>query len=123
MTAAGVGHFHEIIGAQSSGGWLGYITYGQTQHYNYGLSLLGNLGAIIVYATLGLISLLFLTNFRLGEWIRTWLDKEYVKAKPEPKSAEESALEKRARELEKQAKKLQEEVGAVRSRRGPAARA
>jgi S-DNA-T family DNA segregation ATPase FtsK/SpoIIIE len=57
---------------------------------------------------LSLISLLFLTNFQLGEWIRRFLQKEPAAA--EPKSADETALERRARDLEKQAKKLQEEV-------------
>ena len=58
-----------------------------------------------------LISLLFLTNFRLGEWIRTFLKEEKAIAElAEPKSAEEIALERRARDLERQAKKLQEEV-------------
>src|SRR5258706_7105045 len=113
------GKFHVIIGAQSIGGWLGWLTYCQTQNHNFGFSLLGPLGATIVYSALGLISLLFLTNFRLGAWIRAFLDEE-----PQPESAREAtkakdkiiigadevALERRARELEKQAKKLQEEV-------------
>ena len=74
-------------------------------------ALLGSIGATIVYATLCLISLLFLTNFRLGEWIRGFLEKVPPgRAEPKPESAEEGALERRARELEKQAKKLQEEV-------------
>ena len=102
------GKFHETIGSQSCGGWLGFATYGQTQYYNYGFCLLGIVGAVIVYATLCLISLLFLTNFRLGEWIRRLLNKEPAAAEPE--SADEIALERRARDLEKQAKKLQEEV-------------
>ena len=70
------GKLHETIGAQSIGGWLGWLTYGQTQNRNFGFSLLGPLGATIVYAALGLISLLFLTNFQLGEWIRALFDKE-----------------------------------------------
>ena len=109
-----LGKVHENIGSQNAGGWLGYATFGQTANYNFGLSLLGSLGATIVYATLCLISLLFLTNFQLGEWIRAFVDRE----KPEksaleklaPKTNEEIALERRARDLEKQAKKLQEEV-------------
>ena len=108
------GELHKIIGSQSIGGGLGFVTFGQTQNYNYGFSLLGSLGATIVYVTLCLISLLFLTNFQLGEWIRAFLDKQ----KPEksaleklaPKTNEEIALERRARDLEKQSKKLQEEV-------------
>jgi S-DNA-T family DNA segregation ATPase FtsK/SpoIIIE len=107
------GKIHESIGSLSAGGWLGFLTFGQTPRYQYGFSLLGTAGAIIVYLALGLISLLFLTNFRLGEWIRGFLEKVPTTAadtEAEPKSADEGALERRARELEKQAKKLQEEV-------------
>ncbi len=102
------GSFHESIGSLSAGGWLGYMTYGQTAHYEYGLSLLGTLGATIIYVTLGLISLLFLTNFRLGAWIRNFLEKEPIQAKAKP--PEEMVLERRARDLENQAKILQDEV-------------
>jgi len=110
MDNAGLlGKIHEGVGSQSAGGWLGYATYGQTQSYNYGFSLLGPLGATIVYATLCLISLLFLTNFRLGEWIRALLQKEKLE-KAASSNGDEDALERRARDLEKQAKKLQEEV-------------
>jgi S-DNA-T family DNA segregation ATPase FtsK/SpoIIIE len=109
MDNAGLlGHLHENIGSQSAGGWLGFVSYGQTPHYEYGFCLLGRVGATIVYATLCLISLLFLTNFRLGDWIRRLLNKEPAEA--EPASADEIALDRRARELERQAKKLQEEV-------------
>lgn len=97
-----------LIGA---GGFLGYLTFGQSDRYNWGFSLLGNIGATIVYSALCFISLLFLTRFQLGDWIRSRIERlssdEIV---AEPKSAEEGALERRARELEKQAKKLQEEV-------------
>jgi len=109
MDSAGwLGKLNENLGSQSAGGWLGWATYGQTQHRQYGFCLLGRVGATIVYATLCLISLLSLTNFQLGEWIRRFLQKEPAAA--EPKSADEAALERRARDLEKQAKKLQEEV-------------
>jgi S-DNA-T family DNA segregation ATPase FtsK/SpoIIIE len=104
------GTLHETIGAQSIGGWLGWLTYGQTQNRNFGFSLLGPLGATIIYAALCLISLLFLTNFQLGGWIRAFFDKSSPVAETEQKSPEEIALERRARDLEKQAKQLQEEV-------------
>jgi S-DNA-T family DNA segregation ATPase FtsK/SpoIIIE len=104
------GKFHEIIGAQSIGGWLGWLTYGQTPNRNFGFSLLGPLGATIVYSALCLISLLFLTNFQLGEWIRALVDKKSAPVETEKKSVEEIDLERRARDLEKQAKKLQEQV-------------
>ncbi len=111
--AGWLGKVRESIGSLSAGGWLGFLTFGQTPRYEYGFCLLGTAGATIVYAALCLISLLFLTNFRLGEWIRGLLEKVPItgaNAEPEPKSAEDGALERRARELEKQAKKLQEEV-------------
>ena len=103
------GKYHDLIGAQSLGGWLGYLTYGQSRHYEYGFCLLGGIGAAIIYAALGLISVLFLTNFQLGYWLRGRLSRD-----PEEdafKSADEIALEKRARELEKQKRKLEEQVG------------
>jgi DNA segregation ATPase FtsK/SpoIIIE, S-DNA-T family len=104
------GKIHETIGAQSIGGWLGWLTYGQTPNRNFGFSLLGPLGATIIYSALCLISLLFLTNFQLGEWIRALVDKKSAPVETEKKSAEEIDIERRARDLEKQAKKLQEEV-------------
>jgi S-DNA-T family DNA segregation ATPase FtsK/SpoIIIE len=104
------GKIHENIGAQSVGGWLGWLTYGQTPERNFGFSLLGPLGATIVYAALCLISLLFLTNFQLGEWIRAFFDKQSAASETGKKSPEEIALERRARDLEKQAKLLQEQV-------------
>ena len=105
------GNLHVNIGTLSAGGWLGYLSYGQTQNLSFGFSLLGPLGAVIVYATLALISLLFLTNFQLGKWIRLLLQKKSADAAvEEPQSADEAALERRAHELERQAKKLKEEV-------------
>ena len=98
------------INAHFAGGWLGYLSYGRLSQYDYGFVLLGRLGATIVYAALGLISLLFLTNFQLGHWIRTLLQKEKTASEDPFKSAEEFALEKRAMELEKQKRKLEEEV-------------
>ncbi|HEX4645256.1 MAG TPA: DNA translocase FtsK 4TM domain-containing protein, partial [Verrucomicrobiae bacterium] len=80
----------------------------------------GRPGATIILLTLYLICLLYLTNFRLGEWVRSLtagppggLDG------PGPASGEttneEKILEKRARELEKQARKLQEQVEKARA--------
>jgi len=105
------GIFHVSKGITSAGGFLGYLTYGHTKNWDFGFYLMGNVGAIIVYAALGLISLVLLSNFRLGDWIRAlWVDEEEA-AEDELKSEEELALEKRAKELEKQKRKLEEEVG------------
>src|ERR1051325_2972979 len=54
--------WRESIGSQSAGGWLGYVTYGDSPHYQWGFSLLGPVGATIIYIALCLISLLFLTD-------------------------------------------------------------
>jgi S-DNA-T family DNA segregation ATPase FtsK/SpoIIIE len=101
------------INADFAGGWLGYLTYGRLARYDYGFVLLGNLGATIVYAALGLIAALFLTNFQLGNWIRALVQK--IKSAPadEFKSAEEIALEKRAAELEKQKRVIEAQVEKV----------
>ncbi|HTV62745.1 MAG TPA: DNA translocase FtsK 4TM domain-containing protein, partial [Verrucomicrobiae bacterium] len=104
-----MGRVRESIGSQSAGGWLGYASYGQTANYNFGFSLLGPIGATIVYATLVLISLLFLTNFRLGDWIRAVVKREEA-GEAGVKTEEEKALEQRRRDLDERAKKLQEEV-------------
>ena len=101
--------------APYAGGWLGYLTYGRVSSYDYGFVLLGRLGATIVYAALGLISLLFLTNFQLGFWIRALMQKEKAAPADGFKSAEEIALEKRAAELEKQKRKIEQEVEKVSS--------
>ena len=92
------------------GGWLGYLTYGRLNQYDYGFALIGPIGAPIVYAALGLIAALFLTNFQLGNWIRALMHKEKSAPEVETKSTEEIVFEKRARELEKQRRALELEV-------------
>src|SRR5258706_10018336 len=93
------------ISASSTGGFIGWFLY------SYGFWMLGAIGAGIVYAALDLISLLFLTNFQLGEWVRrVWAARPKVAGGAPLPSVEEEVLEKRARELKKQAKHLEEEV-------------
>jgi S-DNA-T family DNA segregation ATPase FtsK/SpoIIIE len=105
------GRFHLAKNVLSAGGFLGYLTYGQTRNWEFGFCMLGPLGATIVYSALGLISLLFLTNFQLSLWIRSLWTKEESSPEDAFKSDEELVLEKRAKELEKQKRKLEEEVG------------
>ena len=105
------GDWHTVIGAPSLGGFLGIFSYGQTEKYNIGFSMMGPIGATIVYGALGLISLLFLTNFRLSDWIRALIpEKTEKKISAEEPSPQEEVLARRARDLEKQAKQLQEQV-------------
>jgi S-DNA-T family DNA segregation ATPase FtsK/SpoIIIE len=98
----------ESLGSQSAGGWIGYFTYGDSPRYQWGFSLFGPIGAMIVYITLCAISVLFLTGFQLGEWLRTKFVKSETAASAS--SPEEAALERKARDLQKQAKKLEDEV-------------
>ena len=84
--------------APSAGGVLGLALN------QYVFLYFGRPGATIVFATLYFISLLFLTNFQLGEWV-----KAFARRRSE-QSAEEQALEDRARALEKQARKLQDQM-------------
>ncbi len=97
------------LNAPSAGGLLGHIMNSLVfGHF-------GKPGATIIFSTLYLISLLFLTNFHLGPWLRS---RVATKPKSEPAeesddrnwSAEEKALAKRARDLEHQARKLQEQL-------------
>src|SRR5262245_42528122 len=62
----------------------------------------GTVGATIIFMMLFLISLLFLTNFQLGEWMRkVWARRaEAVTGM----TADEQTLERRARELQKEKK-------------------
>ena len=100
-------HVSRNLGTSSAGGIVGIWLK----------QLLGNFGrpgATIIYLTIYAVSLLYLTNFKLGVWLRTLFDK-----KPEgveKMSPEERELEKRARDLEKQAKKLQEQVERTKSK-------
>ncbi len=100
-------HAKEPFFPSGAGGLLGETTFGQTPTYNYGFSMLGSIGATIAYLALGGVSLLFLTKFELGAWLsRLW---ENWRAPAGMTNAEEAALERRARDLEKQARKLQQE--------------
>ena len=91
------------LNAPGPGGLIGMLL---NQKYAFGL--FGWTGAFIIYVALYFISLLFLTNFQLGEWLRATFTRKQV---VDPSlSQDEKDLERRARELEKQARKLQEQL-------------
>ncbi|HZF01462.1 MAG TPA: DNA translocase FtsK [Methylomirabilota bacterium] len=101
----------EYVDAPGAGGWLGQTLFDfKLFGYDWGCWVLGSVGATIVYLALCFISLLFLTNFHLGVWIRALLQKEKIAADEPKKSEDEITFERRKRELEKQARKLEEEV-------------
>src|SRR5258705_716089 len=69
----------------------------------------GKPGATIIFVTTYLVSLVFLTNFRLGDWARAAWTSFRRKKEPEDWTPEEKALARKARDLETQAKKLEAE--------------
>jgi S-DNA-T family DNA segregation ATPase FtsK/SpoIIIE len=89
------------LNAPFAGGFVGHLLY------EYAFWMLGLAGAAIVYAMLYFISLLFLTNFQLGAWVRRMFGArgEYVELSPE-----EESLERRARDLRKQEEQLKKAV-------------
>jgi S-DNA-T family DNA segregation ATPase FtsK/SpoIIIE len=107
------------LNAPSAGGLLGQVMNSVLfGHF-------GKPGATIIFGTLYVISILFLTNFHLGAWLRkTWaLRREAAVAANQGEeedtsdwSPEEKALSRRARDLEKQARRLQEQLDRDRSR-------
>jgi S-DNA-T family DNA segregation ATPase FtsK/SpoIIIE len=100
----------ENVCAPGAGGLFGQTLFDfKLFGYDWGFWVLNSIGATIVYLALCFISLLFLTNFRLGDWIRHLFAGE-KSAGIGPGAIEEEALDRRARELEKQAKQLQEQV-------------
>jgi len=85
------------------GGLIGQFLNDHVLHY------VGKVGASIVLGAVYLISLIYLTNFQLGQWCRQWLAGFYGGAQAS-KTPGENDLERRARDLEKQARKLQEQL-------------
>jgi DNA segregation ATPase FtsK/SpoIIIE, S-DNA-T family len=93
---------HANINAQV-GGWFGLMLN------QYLFRHFGRVGATILFLMLYGISLLFLTNFQLGEWLRAFWHQRIAPAGGDAPENEQ-VLERRARDLEKQARKLKEQV-------------
>jgi S-DNA-T family DNA segregation ATPase FtsK/SpoIIIE len=96
------------LNAPSAGGIIGQVMNDVVfRHF-------GKVGATMVFLTVYTVSLLYLTNFRLGHWLRELWEQRVAKRlaarqmfREENIQLEERVLEKKARELEKQAKRLQ----------------
>jgi DNA segregation ATPase FtsK/SpoIIIE, S-DNA-T family len=102
----------ENVDAPGAGGWLGQTLFDSKLFgYDWGFWMFGSVGATIVYIAFCFISLLFLTNFQLGEWIRDLFEKKSAAGETGLKSPEEMALEKQALDLEKQRRRLEEQIG------------
>lgn len=74
-------------------------------------SVFGKMGATIVFVTMYVISLLYLTNIRLGETLR-WL-MERIRERREAAMTDDQKLERRAKELKEEVKELQEQAEAA----------
>lgn len=73
---------------------------------DHGVRFIGAAGGITLFLTLYVVSLLGLTEFQLFQWLRTWW-----RRRQEAREAaldEEQKLARRARELEREARRLQE---------------
>jgi S-DNA-T family DNA segregation ATPase FtsK/SpoIIIE len=92
-----------VMNAPSVGGFIG-------KFFNeYVLRFAGKVGATIVLGSIYLVSLICLTNFKLGEWCREWWATRFEGKAPSQTSGEKE-LERRARDLDKQARRLQEQL-------------
>ena len=90
----------------SPGGLLGYQINNAWVEYS-----VGRMGAVVTYVIIYLASLLFLTDYQLLVWIRQLLVR--IPRTPEEKmAAEEAAIEKRAKVLEKKARELSKQAAA-----------
>ena len=68
----------------------------------------GTAGATILFLMIYFISLLYLTNFKLGDWIRSLMARRAERLTGATPA--EQALERKKRELQKEARKLEEQM-------------
>ncbi|HMJ90372.1 MAG TPA: DNA translocase FtsK [Candidatus Acidoferrum sp.] len=92
------------LNATSAGGIAGHALNAVFRNF-------GTAGATIVYVVIDLVSMLFLTNFNLGIWIRGLVSREPREdlSGDETLTPEERDLTKRARELEREKRKLEQQ--------------
>ncbi len=104
---AALASLRQHMSAPDAGGLLGFVLW------NWGLQFIGKAGATILLAALYLIALLFLTNFRLGDWIRAFSERRALDPNASP---EERDLERRRRELQRQAADIEKQVAKQRDK-------
>ena len=94
------------LGATDPGGFAGALL----EQYVFGY--VGTVGATIILVAIYCISFLYITNFRLTEWLREWLRarREAKRTSVSGIDDEEQELSDRAKELQKQYEQLQKEM-------------
>jgi S-DNA-T family DNA segregation ATPase FtsK/SpoIIIE len=107
--AAALAELRTNLNAPSLGGRVGWLLW-KTKFgsYSSGFYLLGQAGAIIVYASLLLVSVMFLTDFHLATLVARWRERRDAEFANLPPAERE--LQRRARELEKKKRELEAEV-------------
>ncbi len=104
------GHLKTNLNAPSAGGFIGMTMN------SWVFNKCGTVGATIIFATVYLISLLFLTNFQLGHWLRLKWAERFTPGEAPPAgepaamTAEEKALQRKAKELQQEANRLRQQV-------------
>lgn len=93
------------INAPSAGGMIGLLLNQKI------FRVFGTPGATIIYTTLYLISLYFLTNFEFGNWVRELMARWRERDQFAGLSGPEKELKRRELELEKRKRELEEQVG------------
>ncbi len=92
------------INAPSSGGIVGKaLNDALFRHF-------GRVGATIIFCAFYLVSLLFLTDFQMTDWVRQWRARKAAEA--EGFTAEDAERERKLRELEKERKRIEAELDA-----------
>lgn len=103
----------QLVGGDLAGGLVGNLLN------RYLFRFIGYGGSTTVFVLLYLLSLLALSDFQLFDWIRTWWRRRRESA--EAQMDEEVRLQRKAVQLEKEARRLQEMVDRERSTKAPAA--
>ncbi|MCK6501225.1 MAG: DNA translocase FtsK 4TM domain-containing protein, partial [Nitrospira sp.] len=97
----------QFLGGDLAGGLLGNLLN------QYLFRFIGFAGSMAAFVLLYLLSLLGLSDFQLFDWIRDWWQRR--RAAAEAALDEEMRLQKKAQQLEKEARRLQEMVDRERS--------
>jgi S-DNA-T family DNA segregation ATPase FtsK/SpoIIIE len=90
------------LSASGAGGFIGLLLNRNLFSY------FGRLGSAILFAALWIVCLYGLTNFHIGDWVRGLIQQRAAAA--EAFAGDSEKLERRARDLEKEARRLQERI-------------
>ncbi|HEY6170296.1 MAG TPA: DNA translocase FtsK [Verrucomicrobiae bacterium] len=112
------GAIRRNLNAPSAGGFIGMTMN------NVLFGKFGTVGATIIFTTLYVISLMFLTNFQFGEWFRRKWAEKFGGELPEDEEAsarlspEERALARKERELKQEADRLRKQLDKAEREKG-----